>query len=114
MDAKAVRDFITEILPRLVEEATRDAGLKPADLALVVPHQPNPGLVASLADRAGLEPGQMVIAGHEVGNIGAASLPYALDHAVRTRGIAPGELVLLAGFGAGLTWGHTVITWPPS
>ncbi|MEW2358940.1 ketoacyl-ACP synthase III [Spirillospora sp. NPDC029432] len=113
MDGRAVRDFITEIFPRLVGEAAEDAGVKPADLDLVVPHQPNPRLVASLAAEAGLEPAQLAIAGHDAGNIGAASLPYALDRAVRTRGIAPGELVLLAGFGAGLTWARTVVTWPP-
>lgn len=114
MDGRAVRAFITGILPRLVAEATSHAGVKPADLALVVPHQPNPLLVASLAPEAGLHPDQLVITGRDVGNIGAASLPYALDHAVRTRGIAPGELVLLAGFGAGLTWGHVLLTWPPA
>ncbi|WP_084265741.1 3-oxoacyl-ACP synthase III family protein [Actinomadura macra] len=113
MDARAVRDFIERIFPRLVAEASEAAGIKPADLALVVPHQPNPRLVASLAAQAGLDPGQLAIAGRDVGNIGAASLPHALDTAVRTRGIRPGELVLLAGFGAGLTWGHTLITWPP-
>ncbi|TDD67145.1 3-oxoacyl-ACP synthase III family protein [Actinomadura rubrisoli] len=114
MDARAARDFITGILPRLVAEASAAAGIKPADLALVVPHQPNPRLVASLAGEAGLEPGQLAIAGQDVGNIGAASLPYALDAALRTRGVQAGELVLLAGFGAGLTWGHTLITWPPA
>ncbi|WP_083982142.1 3-oxoacyl-ACP synthase III family protein [Actinomadura hibisca] len=113
MDGRAVRDFITRTLPRLVREGTEPSGLKPADLALVVPHQPNPKLVAAVAADIGLDPGQTVIAGHDVGNIGAASLPYALDRAVRTRGIAPGELVLLAGFGAGLTWGHALICWPP-
>ncbi|QXJ19787.1 ketoacyl-ACP synthase III [Actinomadura graeca] len=113
MDARAVRDFIARIFPRLVADASDAAGIKPADLALVVPHQPNPRLVASLAAEAGLEPAQLAIAGRDVGNIGAASLPYALDTAVRTRGIRPGELVLLAGFGAGLTWAHTLITWPP-
>ncbi|WP_433471772.1 3-oxoacyl-ACP synthase III family protein [Spirillospora sp. CA-142024] len=113
MDGRAVRDFITAIFPRLVAEATEAAGIKPADLALVVPHQPNPRLVASLAPAAGLEPGQLAIAGQEVGNIGAASIPYALDRAVRTGRIGPGDPVLLAGFGAGLTWAHTLITWPP-
>ncbi|MEO3824301.1 ketoacyl-ACP synthase III [Actinomadura sp. B10D3] len=114
MDGRAVRDFITAIFPRLVAEATDDAGIKPADLALVVPHQPNPRLVASLAPDAGLEPRQLAIVGQDVGNIGAASIPFALDRAVRTSRIGPGDLVLLAGFGAGLTWGHTVITWPPA
>ncbi|WP_084000289.1 3-oxoacyl-ACP synthase III family protein [Actinomadura kijaniata] len=113
MDGRAVREFITATLPRLVDEGCQAGGVKPADLALVVPHQPNPKLVAALADRCGLDPDQLVIAGSDVGNIGAASLPYALDRAVRTRGIAPGELVLLAGFGAGMTWGHALISWPP-
>ncbi|MEU5882988.1 ketoacyl-ACP synthase III [Spirillospora sp. NPDC047279] len=114
MDARAVRSFIVEILPTLIAEATGDAGVKPGDLALVIPHQPNPRLVASLADQAGLSEDQMVIAGQDVGNIGAASLPFALDRAVRTRGVKEGELVLLAGFGAGLTWGHTLFAWPPN
>ncbi|WP_433338748.1 3-oxoacyl-ACP synthase III family protein [Spirillospora sp. CA-294931] len=113
MDGRAVRDFITGVFPRLVDRAAADAAVKPSDFAIVVPHQPNPRLVASLAPEAGLRPEQLVIAGQDVGNIGAASLPYALDQAVRTRGVEPGELVLLAGFGAGLTWGHAVLTWPP-
>ncbi|WUI03255.1 beta-ketoacyl-ACP synthase 3 [Spirillospora sp. NBC_00431] len=114
MDGRATRDFIAGIFPRLVAEASETAGIKPADLALVVPHQPNPRLVASLAAGAGLEEAQLAIAGHDVGNIGAASLPYALDRAVRERRVAAGDLVLLAGFGAGVTWGHALITWPPS
>ncbi|WP_246179038.1 3-oxoacyl-ACP synthase III family protein [Actinomadura decatromicini] len=114
MDGRAVRDFIAEIFPRLVGDAADAAGLKPADLDLVVPHQPNPRLVASLAGGAGLDPAQLAIAGQDVGNIGAASIPYALDRAVRDDRIGPGDLVLLAGFGAGLTWGHTLITWPPT
>ncbi|WP_433155030.1 3-oxoacyl-ACP synthase III family protein [Actinomadura nitritigenes] len=112
MDGRAVRDFIAGALPRMVAEACEDAGIKPADLALVVPHQPNPRLVASLAGDAGLEPDQLMIAGEDVGNIGAASLPYALDRAVRTGRVGGGDLVLLAGFGAGLTWGRALITWP--
>ncbi|TYB41345.1 3-oxoacyl-ACP synthase III family protein [Actinomadura chibensis] len=113
MDGRAVRDFIARIFPRLVGDAADAAGLKPADLDLVVPHQPNPRLVASLAGDAGLDPGQLAIVGQDVGNIGAASIPYALDRAARDDRIGPGDLVLLAGFGAGLTWGHTLITWPP-
>ncbi|WP_396452445.1 3-oxoacyl-ACP synthase III family protein, partial [Actinomadura sp.] len=114
MDGRAVRGFIERIFPRLVAEATEAAGIKPADLDLVVPHQPNPRLVAALAPGAGLDPGQLAIVGHDVGNIGAASIPYALDRAVRTGRLAGGGLVLLAGFGAGVTWGHTLITWPPA
>ncbi|XRQ15209.1 3-oxoacyl-ACP synthase III family protein [Actinomadura welshii] len=113
MDARSVRAFIAEVFPRLVAEATEDAGVKPADLALVVPHQPNPRLVASLAGQAGLEPEQLAIAGQDVGNIGAASLPYALHQAVREDRIGAGDLVLLAGFGAGVTWGRALVTWPP-
>ncbi|MEV4257733.1 ketoacyl-ACP synthase III [Spirillospora sp. NPDC049652] len=113
MDGAAVRDFITAILPRLVADATTAADLKPADLALVVPHQPNPKLVADLAPAAGLDPHQLAIAGHDVGNIGAASLPYALHRAITDDRLYPGDQVLLAGFGAGLTWAHVLLTWPP-
>ena len=113
MDGRAVRGFITRILPRLVAEATEAAGIKPADLDLVVPHQPNPRLVASLAPAAGLDPAQLAIVGQDVGNIGAASIPYALDRAVRSGRLSPGNRVLLAGFGAGVTWGHALLTWPP-
>ncbi|WP_034482783.1 3-oxoacyl-ACP synthase III family protein [Actinomadura oligospora] len=112
MDGSAVRRFITDIFPRLVEDATDQAGVKPADLALVVPHQPNPKLVASLAPTAGLDPSQLAIAGQDVGNIGAASLPYALHRAVADGRLHAGDQVLLAGFGAGLTWAHALITWP--
>lgn len=114
MDGRAVRGFITRIFPRLVAEATEAAGIKPADLALVVPHQPNPRLVAALAAEAGLDAAQLAIVGQDVGNIGAASIPYALDQAVRAGRLAPGDQLLLAGFGAGVTWGHTLITWPPA
>ncbi|RFU42455.1 3-oxoacyl-ACP synthase, partial [Actinomadura logoneensis] len=113
MDGRAVRDFITAILPRLVADATADAGTKPGDLALVVPHQPNPKLVADLAPAAGLDPHQLAIAGRDVGNIGAASLPYALHRALTDDRLYPGDQVLLAGFGAGLTWAHVLLTWPP-
>ncbi|WP_131743169.1 3-oxoacyl-ACP synthase III family protein [Actinomadura roseirufa] len=113
MDARAVRDFIAATFPRLVAAECEAAGIKPADLALVVPHQPNPRLVAALAAEAGLEPAQIAIAGQDVGNIGAASLPYALDAALRSRPPRAGDLVLLAGFGAGLTWAHTLISWHP-
>ncbi|POM22611.1 Acetoacetyl CoA synthase NphT7 [Actinomadura rubteroloni] len=112
MDGRAVRDFITGTFPRLVTAALDDAGVKPADLALVVPHQPNPRLTATLGPAAGLDPAQIAVAGHDVGNIGAASLPYALHHALRTRTPPPDALVLLAGFGAGLTWGHVLLRWP--
>src|SRR5690606_16420019 len=112
MDGRAVRDFIAEAFPRLVAEAAGEAGVKPADLALVVPHQPNPRLVASLAGDAGLGPEQLVITGRDVGHIGAASLPFALDRAVREGRIGAGDLVLLVGFGAGVTWGRALITWP--
>ncbi len=111
MDGRAVREFITGTFPTLVTAALDQAGVKPGDLAKVVPHQPNPRLVASLAPAAGLDPGQLVITGRDVGNIGAASLPYALHHAVTHRALPDRSLVLLAGFGAGLTWGHVLFCW---
>lgn len=53
----------------------------------------------------------MVIVGHEVGNIGAASIPYALASADHDGRLRAGSRVLVTAFGAGLTWGSTVLTW---
>ncbi|WP_019633272.1 3-oxoacyl-ACP synthase III family protein [Actinomadura atramentaria] len=113
MDGRAVRDFITGTFPRLVTAAITGAGIAPGELDLVVPHQPNPRLTATLGPAAGLDPDRIAIVGHDVGNIGAASLPYALHRALTARAVPAGGLVLLAGFGAGLTWGHALLRWPP-
>ncbi|MFI9024343.1 3-oxoacyl-ACP synthase III family protein [Streptomyces sp. NPDC053560] len=111
MDGRAVRDFITEIFPRLVDESLARNRLRLEDIDAFITHQPNPVLLRNLGDRIGIPSERLVIVGDEVGNIGAASAPYALAGAA-ARGLLPrGGRVLIAAFGAGLTWGSSLLTW---
>ncbi|MCE4941869.1 3-oxoacyl-ACP synthase III family protein [Streptomyces noursei] len=111
MDGRAVRDFIVEIFPRLVRESLAANDLRLEDLDAVITHQPNPVLLRGLGERIGIPPGRLVIVGDEVGNIGAASAPYALAGAAARGLLPPGGRILLAVFGAGVTWGSALLTW---
>ncbi|MEV0372905.1 ketoacyl-ACP synthase III [Streptomyces sp. NPDC050636] len=111
MDGRAVRDFIVEIFPLLVSECLVRNRLRPADIDAFITHQPNPVLLRGLGERIGIPSERLVIVGDEVGNIGAASAPYALATAA-ARGLLPtGGRILLAVFGAGVTWGSALLTW---
>ncbi|WP_307782058.1 ketoacyl-ACP synthase III [Streptomyces sp. MBT65] len=111
MDGRAVRDFILRIFPEVLGDALDRSGLRLTDVDLLVSHQPNPLLLRRAAVDAGVPEERVVIVGHEVGNIGAASIPYALATADRDGRLRTGSRVLVTAFGAGLTWGSTVLTW---
>ncbi|GAA2135793.1 ketoacyl-ACP synthase III [Kitasatospora kazusensis] len=111
MNGRAVRDFIVDIVPRAVHTALQRAGLTLDQIDLVVTHQPNPVLLRAVGGSLGLGPDRLVVIGEEVGNIGAGSLPFGLAHAAADGRMKPGDRVLLIAFGAGLTWGSTVLTW---
>jgi 3-oxoacyl-[acyl-carrier-protein] synthase-3 len=68
-------------------------------------------MVTALARDAGIEPGRLYFDIARVGNTSSASIPIALDEANRAGLIKDGDLVLLASFGAGLTWGAAIIEW---
>ncbi|WP_405836756.1 beta-ketoacyl-ACP synthase 3 [Streptomyces sp. NBC_01518] len=111
MDGRAVRDFILRIFPKLLGDALHRNGLRLTDIDLLISHQPNPLLLRRAAADAGVPEDRVVIIGHEVGNIGAASIPYALASADHDGRLRAGSRVLVTAFGAGLTWGSTVLTW---
>ncbi|WP_405995359.1 beta-ketoacyl-ACP synthase 3 [Streptomyces sp. NBC_00986] len=111
MDGKAVRDFILRIFPEILGDALHRNGLRLTDVDLLISHQPNPLLLRRAAVDAGVPEDRVVIVGHEVGNIGAASIPYALATADHDGRLRTGSRVLVTAFGAGLTWGSTVLTW---
>ncbi|WP_116215253.1 3-oxoacyl-ACP synthase III family protein [Streptomyces olivoreticuli] len=111
MDGHAVRDFIVDIVPRAVATALEQADLTLGEVDVVVMHQPNPVLLRGVGESLGIDPDRLVVIGDRVGNIGAGSLPFGLAHAAAEGRIKTGDRVLLVGFGAGLTWGSTVLTW---
>jgi 3-oxoacyl-(acyl-carrier-protein) synthase III len=111
MDGKAVRDFILDIFPRAAADALHSAGLSADDIDLIVAHQPNPVLLRKACVDAGFDADRLIVIGDLVGNIGAGSVPYALAHVERTGRARPGDRILIVTFGAGVTWGSTILTW---
>lgn len=87
------------------------AGIALADVDLFVYHQANARILRSVGERLRLPSDRVVDSIHHHGNTSAASIPLALEDARLAGDLRPGATVLLAAFGAGLTWGATVLTW---
>jgi 3-oxoacyl-[acyl-carrier-protein] synthase-3 len=91
--------------------AAEAAGVTLADVDLFVYHQANARILRSVGERLELPMSRVVDSIHHYGNTSAASIPLALEDARLAGDLRPGATVLLAAFGAGLTWGATVIKW---
>ncbi len=100
---------------RVVEEASRKVLAKAQktidDVSLFIPHQANIRIIQSAAKRLGIPEEKVFVNVDRYGNTSAASIPIALDEALREQRIREGDIVLLVGFGAGLTWGAALIEW---
>ena len=81
------------------------------DIDLWVPHQANFRIIDAAARRIGLPLERVAINIDEYGNTSSASIPIALEEAIRKGRVKPGDNVLLAGFGSGLTWGASLLKW---
>jgi len=100
---------------RVFEESSRDvlqaAGVSPADLDLVVLHQANQRIIDSAVSDLDVSREKVFVNLDRYGNTSGASIPLALDEAVRAGKVQRGDLVLLCGFGAGLAWGTALLRW---
>ncbi|MCP4645098.1 MAG: ketoacyl-ACP synthase III [bacterium] len=99
------------VFSEAAEKTLQKTGLTAADLDLFVPHQANIRIIQMVADRLGLTEQQVMVNIHRVANTTAASIPIALDDAVQAGRVKPGATVMVASFGAGLTWGSAIIRW---
>ncbi|MGW6908557.1 3-oxoacyl-ACP synthase III family protein [Streptomyces sp. NPDC054940] len=112
MQGRAVRQFVERELPEAVAGTLDAFGVAAGDVAHFVPHQANGEMLRSVGGRLGLDAARIHLPVDRHGNTGAASVPLALDHARRgPDGPADDELVLLAGFGGGMTVGTTLLRW---
>lgn len=93
------------------EQAIAAAGLTPADIALVIPHQANIRIIQAVMDRLQLPMDQAVVTIDRYGNTSSASIPLAVYDAQQNNRIVPGDYALLTGFGAGMTWASSVVRW---
>ncbi len=91
--------------------ALQQAGMTAADIDLLVPHQANIRIIEATSKYAGLDMDKVFVNVDRYGNMSSASVPVALDEAQEQGRIGPGSNVLSVAFGAGLTWGATVLRW---
>ena len=93
------------------DKVLRAAGVSPDEIALFVPHQANLRIIDAMVQRLGLAPERSAIILDTTGNTSSASIPLALTAAADAGRLAPGDLVLFSGFGAGMTWASAVVRW---
>lgn len=111
MDGQAVYKFAVGTVPKVVKEAVEKAGLSLADIDHFVLHQANQRIIESVAKRLKQPIEKFPMNLQDCGNISAASVPILLDSLNKNGMINENEQIVLAGFGAGLTWGAAVIQW---
>jgi 3-oxoacyl-[acyl-carrier-protein] synthase III len=104
MQGGSVFRFAARMLPTLVQEVLTRAGRSLDDLALLIPHQANRRILEAAAEKLALAPEKILINIDRYGNTSAASVLLALEEAEHQGRLHPGETVVLASFGAGLTW----------
>lgn len=109
MDGRAIWDFATEVLPETVRSLCRTAEVDVSEIELLVPHQANRNILRAAAEKLNLPLARVAVNLQRYGNTLAASIPLALDEALRARRANPGDKVALVGFGAGLAWGGMLL-----
>ena len=105
MDGPAVFKLAVTVLEEVAKEALEHARMQPSDVDWLIPHQANLRIMKGTAKKLGLPMEKMVVTVDQHGNTSAASIPLALDAAVRDGRIKPGQNVLMEGVGGGFTWG---------
>ena len=111
MDGKAVFKFAVKVLSEVVEEVLEEQKMSGSDINWLVPHQANIRIIEATAKKLGLEMDNVVVTVAKHGNTSAASIPLALDTAVRDGRIKAGQNILLEAVGGGFTWGAILIKW---
>ena len=109
MDGQAVFKFAVRVLDEVGREALGICGMQPSDVDWLIPHQANVRILEATAKKLGIDPSHVVITVDQHANTSAASIPLALDLAVRDGRIKPGQKILLEGVGGGFTWGAAVV-----
>ena len=111
MDGKEVFKFAVKALPHSVKDVLAKAKMDISDISLLIPHQANTRIIDFALKSLGLPKEKVYVNLDRYGNTSAASIPLALDEALKDKRIKKGDVIVMAGFGAGLTYGSNVIKW---
>lgn len=109
MDGQAVFKLAVGVLEKAARAALDKAGLQDVDIDWLIPHQANIRIMQGTAKKLKLPLEKLVVTVDQHGNTSAASIPLALDHAVRSGQVRPGQHVMLEGVGGGFTWGAVLL-----
>jgi 3-oxoacyl-[acyl-carrier-protein] synthase-3 len=109
LKGREVYKFAVQRFEELIEDAMRKCELTPDTISLIVPHQVNQRIIDSAMEKLGLGPEKAYVNIDRYGNTSAASIPIALDEAVRGGRIKSGDTIIFVAFGAGLTWANAVV-----
>lgn len=109
MDGQAVFKFAVRVLAEIAEEVCAKAGIGTADVNWLIPHQANIRIIEATGKKLGIPRERVIVTVDRHGNTSAASVPLALDEAVRDGRIQRGHKVLLEGVGGGFTWGAALL-----
>lgn len=111
MEGKEVFRHAVGMITDVIEDAYSATGLGSDDLDWFIPHQANKRIIDASAKKLGIAPEKVVITVDQHGNTSAASIPLAIDHAVKGGRVKKGNLVLLEAMGGGFTWGSVLLRW---
>jgi 3-oxoacyl-[acyl-carrier-protein] synthase III len=111
MNGKEVYRFAINRVPDAIDKVIHQANLTSADIDWLILHQANQRIMDAVADRLKIAPEKVVSNVAKYGNTSAASIPIALNEAVRSGKIRSGDTIATSGFGAGLSWGAAIFKW---
>ncbi len=111
MTGKEVFKHAVRCMGDVGQKALEKCGLAYEDVDCLIPHQANIRIIEAIAERVKAPPEKVFINLERVGNISAASIPVAMDEALKSGRIKKGDIILAVAFGGGFTWGATVLEW---
>ncbi|WP_224959420.1 beta-ketoacyl-ACP synthase III [Geomonas subterranea] len=109
MAGKSVFSFATDVIPRIISDLAERGGVKPEEIDHIIPHQANVRIIDFISRKTGIPKEKFLLNLDRYGNTAAGSVGLALDENRRNGVIKPGELVLMMGFGGGLSWGGVLL-----
>ncbi|MGD9580693.1 MAG: beta-ketoacyl-ACP synthase III [Vampirovibrionia bacterium] len=111
MNGREIYKFAVTDVPKTIQKALTEANLAIEDIDFLVPHQANVRILKALAEKLQLPIEKVIHNVEEYGNTSSASIPLAMKEALKDGLIKKGDILVLTGFGAGLTWGTAVVKW---
>jgi len=111
MVGSEVFKFAVKAMSQSVEKVLEDSGLSINDIKLIIPHQANVRIIEGALKRLEIDENRIYVNVHRYGNTSSASIPVALEEALREGRISEGDNIILVGFGGGLTWASALIKW---